>query len=161
MCTWIRQDEHFRRRSVIAVLFRRQMTQRFESATGWGLGPRRCWSNKPSAAVSEREDDVRRRNDLRWSFESSLVLADAISAAPRLLPTIGVLRELSAALLVAMMAEAPPRMSAACRSTRSGCACTSTSGRAGVSTGVRSAFGLWLGVAQPLVGSSACADGSR
>ena len=87
------QDEHLRRRSVIAVVFRRQMTQRFKSATGWGLGPRRCWPNKSSTAVSEQEDDVRRRNDLRWSFEFSPVVADAMFAAPRLLPTIGVLRE--------------------------------------------------------------------
>ena len=161
MCTWIRQDEHFRRRSVIAVLFRRQMTQRCESATGWGLGPQRGLSNKPSSAVSERQDDVRRRNDLRWSGESSPVVADAMSAAPRLPPTIGVRREVSAALPVAMMAEAPARTSAACRSTQPGRACTSTSGRAGVSTVVGSSFGLCLGVTPPLMGStSVCAVAS-
>ena len=162
MCTWIRQDEHCRRRSVIAVLFRRQMIQRFESATAWGLGPQRCLSNKPSAAVSERQDDVRRRNDLRWSVEASPVVADAMVAAPRLPPTIGVRRELSAALPAAMMAEAPSRTSAACRSTQSGRACTSTSGRVGVSTVIGSSFGRCRGVTSPLMGSvSACADGPR
>ena len=36
---WFRQDEHFSRRSVIAVMFRRQMTQRWEPGTVWELGP--------------------------------------------------------------------------------------------------------------------------